>query len=457
MFNRVFFETERLIVTHLNRADFGAIREIQRDAKTMEFFGSKPGMPLTDERIASNFNIIITHCDQFTFSYGPVFEKATGNLIGNAGISHLDFNSEDPTIEIGYLLLPEFWGQGFASELAPLLIEMGLKKFGAPKVVATVDASNVASCNICDKMNMIFEGQFPYATLQGKMLNNYAVYPDWIKPTRVNTPVSGYRNRLPILKSRTVFKYLGSMQDEMFAVPAISLSATSNPELIRSAIDTHNIMLIHTNSDYPDHQKSIREAIDDFPREYLIFSASSCQFNLAAFEATCERLKTDYIDIYYLDSLTEEAVPAVMKTMLDLKKAKRIKAISLSHVDPAVIKAAHAIFPITSVLIDYSLWCCNPSIEEVLETCRALSICCVSTTALPVEDKNLRVLETLAKAENCLPEQLAQAWVLQQGYLIQSTANNSDDLSRDVASGTFKLSVETLNQLNDFSRNTKNL
>ena len=60
---RIFFETERLIVVHLNRSDFGAIREIQRDERTMEFFGSKPGARLTDEKIASNFNIIIAHCD----------------------------------------------------------------------------------------------------------------------------------------------------------------------------------------------------------------------------------------------------------------------------------------------------------------------------------------------------------------------------------------------------------
>jgi len=197
---RIFFETERLIVVHLNRSDFGAIREIQRDERTMEFFGSKPGARLTDEKIASNFNIIIAHCDQFRFSYGPVFEKSTGTLIGNAGISHLEFNPEDPTIEIGYFLLPEFWGQGFAGELAPRLIENALK-LKAPKVVATVDASNIASCKICEKIYMIFEGQFPYATLQGKMLNNYAAYPDWLNPEH-QTSAPNYRSRLPTPNSQ---------------------------------------------------------------------------------------------------------------------------------------------------------------------------------------------------------------------------------------------------------------
>lgn len=458
--HQILLETERLIVLHLRPSDFGAVREIQRDEQTMEFFGSKPGARLTDEKIASNFNIMMTHCSQFGFSYGPVFEKATGVLIGNTGISHLDFNPEDPTIEIGYFLLPEFWGQGFASELAPCLIETALKILEAPKVVATVDASNTPSCNICEKMQMRFEGQFPYETLQGKMLNNYAVDPTWTKP-KLWVSTRSERDRLPTPATRTVFKCMGSKDTTMFAVPAISLSSAANPELIRSAIDMHNLTLIHTDSADLESQRCIKEAVRDVPREYLIFSASSTVLDRAAFEATCERLGTNYLDIYYLDGLTEESVTETMNTMNVLQQAKKIKGISLTNVSQEVIQAAHAIYPLTSVLVNYSLWNRDAVTEKILHTCKLLDIRCISSTALPVEHSCLSELEELANSERCSPEQLAQAWVLQQGCLIQSSAKNSIELERDVASGILRLRPETLRELDrlfpkniEYSRST---
>lgn len=179
MSNNIFFETERLIVKYLAATDFDIIFKIQSNPQTMAFFGGH----LSKERIISNFKLMLTHQEKFGFSIGPVFEKTTDNLIGNSGLNHLDFNWDNPVIEIGYFLLPEFWGKGYASELAPVLLEKAFA-LGAPKVVATVDASNIPSCKICEKMKMTFEGDFPYQTLQGKMLRHYAAYPDWHNPLK---------------------------------------------------------------------------------------------------------------------------------------------------------------------------------------------------------------------------------------------------------------------------------
>lgn len=74
-----------------------------------------------------------------------------------------------------------------------------------------------------------------------------------------------------------------------------------------------------------------------------------------------KRLGVDVIDLYYLhrkdlDTLIEETVGA----MTNLVKEGKIRAIGLSEVNPDTLRKAHAVYPISVLQSEYSLWKRDP-------------------------------------------------------------------------------------------------
>ncbi|KAJ0606172.1 putative perakine reductase [Helianthus annuus] len=167
----------------------------------------------------------------------------------------------------------------------------------------------------------------------------------------------------------------------------------------------------------------------------------------ACCEASLKRLGVDYIDLYYAHRI-DPKVPIEI-TMGELKKLVeegKIKYIGLSEANPATIRRAHAIHPITAVQLEWSLWTRDVE-EEVIPTCRELGIGIVPFAPLGSGffasgpkvmdnladddyrkflprlqgenfDHNKRVFERvseMAERKGCTLAQLALAWVLHQG------------------------------------------
>lgn len=89
----------------------------------------------------------------------PAFLRENGDFIGfgeiivNYHLSKVKFG------EIGYFLLPRYWGSGYATEIAEVLTEKCFRELKMHKVVATCNANNASSENIMKKIGMVKEGQ----------------------------------------------------------------------------------------------------------------------------------------------------------------------------------------------------------------------------------------------------------------------------------------------------------
>jgi aryl-alcohol dehydrogenase-like predicted oxidoreductase len=167
----------------------------------------------------------------------------------------------------------------------------------------------------------------------------------------------------------------------------------------------------------------------------------------ATCEAALKRLRTDVIDLYYLHRWDrsvpiEESVGALG----ELVGEGKIRAVGLSEVSAATLRRAHAVFPISALQTEYSLWTRNPEIA-VLDTCRALGTAFVAfspvargflpgtlrdVSELDAKDirramprfapanyaENLRLLDgvaEVAREAGCTLAQLALAWLLHRG------------------------------------------
>ncbi len=86
-------------------------------------------------------------------------------------------------------------------------------------------------------------------------------------------------------------------------------------------------------------------------------------------DASLKKLKTDYVDLYYLHRLNENVpVEKVAKVMGDLIKEGKIKGWGLSAVDVDTIKRAHEVTPLSAVQNIYSM-VERDSEDEVIPYC----------------------------------------------------------------------------------------
>lgn len=87
------------------------------------------------------------------FALAAIFNQ---RLVGTGEINIRDFDNKIG--EISYIVNPDFWGRGFATEIAYLLIDFGFKHLELHRIYATCDPGNIASAKVMEKAGMVKEG-----------------------------------------------------------------------------------------------------------------------------------------------------------------------------------------------------------------------------------------------------------------------------------------------------------
>jgi aryl-alcohol dehydrogenase-like predicted oxidoreductase len=91
-------------------------------------------------------------------------------------------------------------------------------------------------------------------------------------------------------------------------------------------------------------------------------------------EASLRRLQVDSIDLFYQHRVDPEVpIEEVAGAVSELVQAGKVRNFGLSEAAAATIRRAHAVFPVTAVQSEYSLWTRDPE-AEVLPTCGELGI-----------------------------------------------------------------------------------
>jgi aryl-alcohol dehydrogenase-like predicted oxidoreductase len=94
----------------------------------------------------------------------------------------------------------------------------------------------------------------------------------------------------------------------------------------------------------------------------------------ASIEGSLKRLKTDYIDIYYLHRIDPKIpIEEVAETIKNLMNEGKIKYWGLSEAGVLTIRQANKVLPLTAIQSEYSMWWRRPE-EELLPTLEELGI-----------------------------------------------------------------------------------
>ncbi|HSI87702.1 MAG TPA: GNAT family N-acetyltransferase, partial [Pyrinomonadaceae bacterium] len=106
------------------------------------------------EWLSERLKFYISCYDSHGFGMCPIVWKATGEVIGSAGLQPLGETGE---IEVGYSLIRPFWGMGLATEAARGWLHYGFTHYGLERIVAVTDVFNAGSRRVLEKLGMHYE------------------------------------------------------------------------------------------------------------------------------------------------------------------------------------------------------------------------------------------------------------------------------------------------------------
>ncbi len=117
------------------------------------------GVPLSRDETEVALKSIIAHWERLSIGRWAVVHKATGRLIGFAGIRLLE-----GTPEVVYLLDKSYWGQGLATEIGAACLDYGFRERRYERIMAVTKPPNLASRRVLQKLGMNYEGEACYYT-----------------------------------------------------------------------------------------------------------------------------------------------------------------------------------------------------------------------------------------------------------------------------------------------------
>ena len=96
-----------------------------------------------------------------------------GTYVGNVGL-HFRTGLERKSVEIGYFIGEEYWGNGIATEAVKLICQYGFENLDVNRIIAGVFAHNEGSKRVLEKCGFELEGIMKQALFKmGEFYDNY--------------------------------------------------------------------------------------------------------------------------------------------------------------------------------------------------------------------------------------------------------------------------------------------
>jgi ribosomal-protein-alanine N-acetyltransferase len=159
--NKIFskfpnLESEKLIFRRLVKQDSPDFFKIRSNEKVMEFMDN-----ICLKSVDQAKSLIKTYNWEFKYKRGitwAIVHKASNSIIGSFSFWRLNLNH--CRSEIGYSLLPEFWGKGLMNETFSKLIDFGFEQLGLHSIEANVNPGNKNSIKLLERVGFRKEAHF---------------------------------------------------------------------------------------------------------------------------------------------------------------------------------------------------------------------------------------------------------------------------------------------------------
>jgi RimJ/RimL family protein N-acetyltransferase len=104
------------------------------------------------------------HWDAHGFGYWMFLDRETGVPVARGGLSRAHVGGRDE-VEVGWAVMPERWGRGYATEVGAASVKVAFDVLGLPDVVAYTLPDNRASVRVMEKLGFGYEREVVHANL----------------------------------------------------------------------------------------------------------------------------------------------------------------------------------------------------------------------------------------------------------------------------------------------------
>ncbi len=170
-------ETPRLLLREFTSRDLEAVHAYSSLEEVTRYLVWGPNTLLQSKQTIRAFLDDQKEKPRTSFDLAIVLRGAgrrgsQSRLIGGVGLKLVDW--ENRTGDIGYVLHPDCWGEGYAAEAARALAHAGFRALGLQRIIATCDQRNKASARVMEKLGMRREGAFRQSKfIQGEWRDEY--------------------------------------------------------------------------------------------------------------------------------------------------------------------------------------------------------------------------------------------------------------------------------------------
>ena len=144
-------QSPRLITRFLTAADATAWLEYCEDPRATEFTYMEGYSPA--EMSERFIDFTLKRYEDGRGGLQALLSKETGEMLGMCGLFTQEVNGEIMT-EIGYHLLPRYWGMGYATEAAQLFRDYGFENNLDDTLVSIIDPRNQRSKQVAMRNGM---------------------------------------------------------------------------------------------------------------------------------------------------------------------------------------------------------------------------------------------------------------------------------------------------------------
>lgn len=141
-------QTHRCDLTDLQPVDLEPLVHLHTDPEVMRYLGG----PRDENAIRNHLTNLLE-----TGSTNPIWAIRPIDAETFIGMVTLTPHHDGEDTEVSYLLLPEWWGQGYATEAVRAIIDHGLVTLGLPRLIAETQTANEPSIRLLERLGMVLD------------------------------------------------------------------------------------------------------------------------------------------------------------------------------------------------------------------------------------------------------------------------------------------------------------
>ena len=152
--------TERLVLRKMLPKDAEDMHEYAQEPLVTNFLLWEPHVSIKFTQ--SYLKFIQTQYAAASFFDWAVTLADSGKMIVTCGFASID--TDNDAVEIGYVINPEYWGKGYATEALSRMLSFGFGVLGMHRIYVRIMSGNLASERVAKKCGMRHEATF-YSSL----------------------------------------------------------------------------------------------------------------------------------------------------------------------------------------------------------------------------------------------------------------------------------------------------